>query len=203
MRGTFENPPIIIEQDRVKLGLSLAIAVVGALFSAWRLWTGAGKNEHLMFFLVFLFGALSLYLIYALFHPGRLTLEPGGLTWYTGIRSFRYSWSDFSSFVIYKPRIFCGSRATSAPTAPRETKSFRVSWAERIRSAPAGKNPPRRLSIVSTKREHAGDVQIRSAQRIGRHRRNIVYSDCTLCEDTAPPCGAITTVLMFTNSWMP
>ena len=106
MRGTVENPPIIIEQDRIKLGLSLVIAAGGTLLSAGRLWAGAGKSEHLEYFLVFLFGALSLYLIYALFRPGRLILAPAGLTWHTGIRTFRYSWDDFASFVIYKPRIF-------------------------------------------------------------------------------------------------
>jgi hypothetical protein len=106
MRGTFENPPIILQQDRIKLGLSLVIAAGGALLFAFRLSADAGRSVALDSFLLLLFGVLSLYLIYALYRPGHLILEPSELTWYTGIRTFRCSWNDFMSFAIYSPRIF-------------------------------------------------------------------------------------------------
>ena len=106
MRGTLENPPIILEQDRFKLGLSLTATAGVTLLFAIKLSTGTGRSVFLDSFLILLFGVLSLFLIYSLFRPGCLILEPGGLTWRTGIRTFRYSWNDFTNFVIYSPRLF-------------------------------------------------------------------------------------------------
>jgi hypothetical protein len=106
MRGTLESPPIILEQDRFKLGLTLIATAGVALLFAIKLSTAAGRSVFLDSFLVLLFGVLSLFMIHALYRPGCLILEPSGLTWHTGIRTFRYSWNDFTRFVIYSPRIF-------------------------------------------------------------------------------------------------
>jgi hypothetical protein len=52
MGGTFENPPIILEQDRFKLGLTFIATAAITVFFAVRLATCAGRSMVFHAFLV-------------------------------------------------------------------------------------------------------------------------------------------------------
>src|ERR1700758_5292708 len=104
MRGALNDPPIILEQDRAKLALMLIVLIGFTLIVALSLRSGVVRSVIWSYVAATVLGALSLFFLYALFRPGRLILDPDGLTWRTSVRTFRYSWTDFSNFIVWSPR---------------------------------------------------------------------------------------------------
>ena len=101
VEGSFDNPPIVMRQDRVKLALnSLGFAVVGGLvllmparpYSGWQLvilgLLGLGAVA---------FGLLAIA-------PTTIILDPGGLVRRSVFRTLEYPWSDFAGFRWYAVR---------------------------------------------------------------------------------------------------
>jgi len=98
VEGSFDDPPIVLRQDRLKLSLfCLGVAVVAGLlllvpvraYSAWH-----------VIFLGFLGLGIAISGAMAM-RPTTLILDPGGLTWRTMFRTFDYPWSDFGRFYVF------------------------------------------------------------------------------------------------------
>jgi Bacterial PH domain len=98
---SFDDPPIVLRQDRLKLSFSaLGFAVMGGLallipvrvYSGWHL-----LMLGLLGLAAVTFGALAIV-------PTTLILDPKGLIQRSVFRSFEYSWSDFARFRWYARR---------------------------------------------------------------------------------------------------
>lgn len=101
VEGSFDDPPIVLRQDRLKLSLScLAFAVVGglALLIPVRVYSG----WHLLILGFLGLGAVTFGLL--AIAPTTLILDPAGLIRCSVFRTFEYPWSDFARFRWYARR---------------------------------------------------------------------------------------------------
>ena len=73
-----------------------AIPVFGAL-----LFSGTAKHAIGSYFVMLAFGSCALVFGWSVFRTGSITLDANGLTWRTGVRTFRRSWDDYSEFIPY------------------------------------------------------------------------------------------------------
>ena len=101
VEGSFDDPPIVLRQDRLKLSLScLAFAVVGGLallipvrvYSSW----------HLLILGFLGLGAVTFGV--RVIVPATLILDPAGLIQRSVFRTFERPWSDFARFRWYSVR---------------------------------------------------------------------------------------------------
>ncbi|WP_428662274.1 hypothetical protein [Reyranella sp.] len=99
MEGTFDDPPIVMWQDRVKVSLmSLVTAGLAALFY----WLCPASDASL--FWSVLLGLVAAVLGWIAIARSGLIAAPEGLTWRTGFRTFNYEWSDFERFTVVSGR---------------------------------------------------------------------------------------------------
>lgn len=103
MQGSFDTPPIIIQQSKVKLGLNVLLAVGVVSVCYWLFGTTApasiadGMEKNAIIVALALFAAFQ---VWTFFQPNVLEIGPEGLVWRKNLRTCRYAWSDFDGFVV-------------------------------------------------------------------------------------------------------
>ncbi len=99
--GSFEKPPIVVTSSRRKALIGVAFGLI-LLFGA-----GIQIVRHqataLTYFGAAFFSLCVVVLIWRLCVPARLVLARQGLTWFTGVKTWRFSWRDFDEFKVFKP----------------------------------------------------------------------------------------------------
>ena len=106
MQGTLDDPPIVVQQDRLKIFLVLLFAIGMTIFSFLMLWTGTAKSLTWAYIMSVWFVILTLIVAVWLLRPWRLTLDRSGLRRSTIWRATHYEWNDFSGFVTFSPSLF-------------------------------------------------------------------------------------------------
>jgi hypothetical protein len=96
VEGTFDDPPIVMWESRLKMSLICLGAALPAGFAY--VWLSGTRFWWILFGLVAVLSGLK-----AIFR-GALILSPGGLVFRTGFRTIKYQWSDFDSFVVLRGR---------------------------------------------------------------------------------------------------
>jgi hypothetical protein len=123
MQGSLNEPPIIIRQDRAKLGLMVLVAGVLTLilygFLAAGMLQGDTLGQHAF---VIAFALLTLFGVWKLLNPGSLIIGPAGLDWRTSLGGYHYEWTDFDGFAVFSGPYL---RQASAKYSNRCTK-YRV-----------------------------------------------------------------------------
>lgn len=121
MRGSLDDPPIIIRTARWKAVLHLgAVVLVAAIMSPLArtpLW-----NNPLAFMLYAIFGALAVASVWELVWPGRLVIDAEGFSQRDLWRTRRWSWSEARHFRPAENRFYDFVGFDSVPgAAPRRT----------------------------------------------------------------------------------
>jgi hypothetical protein len=111
MQGTFDAPPIVVSQSRDKLIWFLVLSLLITFFFGVLSLTGSPRSAILVYFIAIFFALCSIIMAWAVYRPGALILSPDGLIWRTHLRTFTYSWDDFSSFFVWSPNLFVGYAA--------------------------------------------------------------------------------------------
>jgi hypothetical protein len=111
MQGTFDAPPIVVSQSRDKLIWFLVLSLLITFFFGVLSLTGSPRSAILVYFIAIFFALCSIIMAWAVYRPGALILSPDGLIWRTPLRTFTYSWDDFSSFFVWSPNLFVGYAA--------------------------------------------------------------------------------------------
>jgi hypothetical protein len=97
MRGSLNDPPIVIGISRIRVFIVPVIAAaIGFLLPV-----GLRGSLKLSIFTALFFFALGLcYCVWQLVRPGCLTLAPEGLTWGSGAKARSWRWQDFDYFQV-------------------------------------------------------------------------------------------------------
>jgi hypothetical protein len=127
MRGSLDEPPVLIQQDREKLCLMLAGSLALGLAIGLLTWSSVGKTLFWGYMASGLFVVLSIGLIARIVRPGYLLLTPHELTCRTIFRIDCYSWNDFASFAVWAPRSFIREPAYFlSDTSPKWQRSRKL-----------------------------------------------------------------------------
>lgn len=101
VEGSFDDPPTVLRQDRVKLSLnSLGFAVVSGLVLLSPVQAYSGWHLVILGFLGL--GAVTFGLLAIV--PTTIILSPCGLVRRSAFRTLEYPWSDFARFRLYARR---------------------------------------------------------------------------------------------------
>ena len=109
VEGSFDDPPIVLRQDRLKLALNcLPLTALAALI----LWLPTIRYSTAHFFVLGLLGfGAAVYALQAIF-PATLILDPTCLVLRSAFRTVEYQWCDFARFRWYSYRfvwrLVCG-----------------------------------------------------------------------------------------------
>ena len=109
MRGTLEQPPIVVRQTRLKLVLTTVFGVAATLAFGWSLSTDLVNESWVYVIMVIntiLFALGTFMSVLAIIRPGTLTLDETGVTWRQFARTTHFDWKDFAYFRLWSPRPF-------------------------------------------------------------------------------------------------
>lgn len=120
VQGSLENPPLVLCSSIKRLVLNSLSFIAVCSFAVF-------KHHNTSVYMAPLFTAFCclwlLFLWWRWQNPARLELSPEGLVWFTGLRTRRYAWTDFSHFEVYRPsrgRPLVG--LTWSPSSPHRSR---------------------------------------------------------------------------------
>jgi len=103
VRGTLDQPPIIVTASLWKTFAYLAISFVFVLLGILMIFTeGAGLIVWVGWMWVAFFGLGTLVMIARTVAPPILTLSPDGVSCFTGLKTVQYGWRDVHNFRVFR-----------------------------------------------------------------------------------------------------
>jgi hypothetical protein len=99
MRGSLDNPPIIIVTSRSKFLLVLATCVAFMVSGIFMVRDGRTDGYWIAGF----FGLGVIVALWRVRIPARLELSPEHLLWFTGNKTIRFRWVEIQEFVAWHP----------------------------------------------------------------------------------------------------
>jgi hypothetical protein len=109
MRGSLDDPPIVIRQNRLKfffISLVCGAFVLLAVPILRRHTDQAVALVVLAYVTIAFFGSGALLLLLVAIFPGSLIVEKEGIISKISFRTFRYRWADFEKFTVWSPATF-------------------------------------------------------------------------------------------------
>jgi hypothetical protein len=102
MRGSLDDPPIIIVTSRGKFLLVLAICLAFGITGVFMGRDGQTRGDWIAVF----FGLGVIVALWRIWVPARLELSPEHLLWFTGNKAICFRWIEFQDFVPFHPSRF-------------------------------------------------------------------------------------------------
>lgn len=102
MRGSLDDPPIIIVTSRSKFLRALATCVAFATAGIFMVRDGNADGYWITGF----FGLGVVVALWRIWVPAHLELSPEHLLWFTGNKTICYRWIEFQDFVPFRPAKF-------------------------------------------------------------------------------------------------
>jgi hypothetical protein len=139
VKGTLDDPPVVIWQDRLEQSLICVAIAALATFLYWR-FPSSGTDSSI------LAGLFAASMGWSAVVRTGLVLTPKGLAWRTGFRTFNYKWDDFERFFVAS-----GRRQMVAGVFSEDGKRRRLwflRWAGTTAFGGAWELPPQRIVDV-------------------------------------------------------
>ncbi len=127
MRGSLDEPPIVVRTSRAKAGLRLGVlallllAMSPVAHAHWR-------SNPLAWILIGLFGALALTSVWELLAPGRLIIGPDGMEQRHLWRRRHWSWRQARRFQPARNRFYRFVGFDRPPGSGRDAGDLNQDW---------------------------------------------------------------------------
>ena len=101
MRGSLDNPPIVVAISRWLPGLMMPLPMAITVFSIWMIMYDPSEWRSYLF--AGIFGGFTFFVVRRFLSPPRLEISAQGLGWFKNGTVVRYDWQDFADFRAYLP----------------------------------------------------------------------------------------------------